>query len=306
MQYVDEQDNSNQAIVQNQEAMNVLYDSYERLVYSFAYRITQDADLAKQATEKAFLALWRRPALSEVETKHFPAAFFSLVRELSLDALKGDLPVDLPMEETPDWHEKGAKLSSSFSQLKESHQDLLMWIYFDGLSQYAIAKRLNIPTSSVPNRIREALRHLDPTSEKLQSKNSCPFSRKLADYFTFQLLSKEARAFEQHLTSCSRCQGELTEWERLMEDFPFLSKMQVPPINMKEQILTTLSEHQSLNGETPRLPLQQAPGQAQSKWLPVLASALLLSIGANTYLASSRLNKRKVHKNKKSLNKGRF
>jgi RNA polymerase sigma factor (sigma-70 family) len=287
MQQMQEQNVSGQKSIQQQETLIALYEKYERLVYSFAYRITKDADISEVVVQKVFMKLWHAHPFALEDSSDFPFQLLALTRKTSLKTLQEGIQVNASVEETPEWQEKGAVLSNSLLHLTGKQKNLLRWFYFDGLSQYAIAKKMNIPRETVHIHLREAIQQLKPPGENEREQTQCLMTRKLPDYFNFQMHGTEKENFEQHLASCSGCQAELAEWESLTEQFPYLSELQKPPAGMKELVLNAVFGEP----EPPPVPQQQA-----ATWLPALAAVLALSMGANTYFASRVLKKKKSRK----------
>lgn len=110
------------------------------------------------------------------------------------------------------------------------------------------------------------------------------------DYFNGQLTTEEQEAFERHLESCADCQQELAEWQSLSEDLPYVSELVEPPIGMKERVLGSIlgedSPTQPVVTPTPVIPMESKKPRKRStsRWLPLVAAALVLSLVGNTYL----------------------
>ena len=43
----------------DKEALEILYDRYERILYAFVLQLTKDRDLAEEAMQEVFIKLWR-------------------------------------------------------------------------------------------------------------------------------------------------------------------------------------------------------------------------------------------------------
>ncbi|MBZ5199657.1 sigma-70 family RNA polymerase sigma factor [Planomicrobium chinense] len=287
MPYTDAPKKSGQESVHNQELLVELYEKYERLVYSFAYRIAKDTDIAEVAVQKVFMKLWQSHHSALKDSEDFLYQLLALTRKTALEVLKEGIEATASPEELPEWQEKGAALSNSLLHLTAKQKKLLRWFYFEGLSQYAIAKKLNIPQGTVHLHIREAIQQLRPPGEDEREKSRCIMIQKLPDYFNLQMAQTEKEAFEEHLAACIGCQTELAEWEALTEQLPYLSELQQPPAGMKELVLTAVF------GES-----EPAPPPQQTNWLPALAAVAVLSVGANTYLVSRLAKKKKARKRK--------
>jgi anti-sigma factor RsiW len=115
---------------------------------------------------------------------------------------------------------------------------------------------------------------------------------KLVDYFNEQLSEVEKHAFEKHLETCEECTIELAEWQALTDDLPYVSASVNPPEGMKARILKTVFEEELEKETTPVTPIVTSEKVIPIKknrsftWLPAIAAALMLSVGANIFLAS--------------------
>lgn len=114
----------------------------------------------------------------------------------------------------------------------------------------------------------------------------------LVDYFNEQLSEVEKHAFEKHLETCEECTIELAEWQALTDDLPYVSASINPPEGMKARILKTVFEEELEKETTPVTPTLTSEKVIPIKknrsfaWLPAIAAALMLSVGANIFLAS--------------------
>lgn len=114
----------------------------------------------------------------------------------------------------------------------------------------------------------------------------------LVDYFNEQLSEVEKHAFEKHLETCEECTIELAEWQALTDDLPYVSASINPPEGMKARILNNVFEEALEKETTPVTPIVTSEKVIPIKknksftWLPAIAAALMLSVGANIFLAS--------------------
>lgn len=116
----------------------------------------------------------------------------------------------------------------------------------------------------------------------------------LVDYFNGQLNETDKRSFEKHLATCEECQTELAEWKALTDDLPYVSGTINPPEGMKERVLNAVFEQENAQQVTPITPVALKDSITSIKkkkkkvfpWLPALAAVLMLSVGANIFLAS--------------------
>ncbi|WP_019412627.1 anti-sigma factor [Paenisporosarcina sp. TG20] len=111
----------------------------------------------------------------------------------------------------------------------------------------------------------------------------------LVDYFNGQLSEIDNSSFEKHVATCEECQIELAEWKALTDDLPLVSGSMTPPEGMKERVLNAVFEQEQITPITP-VALKDSITSIKKKkvfpWLPALAAVLMLSVGANIFLAS--------------------
>ncbi|AYC30420.1 RNA polymerase sigma factor [Paenisporosarcina cavernae] len=163
----------------DKEALEILYDQYERLLYSFAYRMTGDAKHAEDVVQDVFMKLWREHAPYSPEKGKFSSWLLTMVRNTSLDFHRKksrqnevaymehdseqvqviDAKEEIP-EHFVEWREKQSTIRTAIAELKEDQQKIVELFYFQGLSQDVIATKLDIPLGTVKSRIRLALGHL--------------------------------------------------------------------------------------------------------------------------------------------------
>lgn len=118
------------------------------------------------------------------------------------------------------------------------------------------------------------------------------------DYFNGQLSEEERKAFEEHLATCGDCQQELAEWQLLDEDLPYVSESMEPPVGMKKRVLSSIlaedNEELPLPSEptevvsppsSKKVPLElPAKRKGATRWMPLVAAALVMSLVGNAYL----------------------
>ncbi|QBP39971.1 RNA polymerase sigma factor [Paenisporosarcina antarctica] len=167
----------------DQAALEEIYDRYERLVYSFAYRMTQNTQMAEDTVQEVFIKLWKEHAPYTEDKGKFSSWLLTMTRNTSLDALRkkgkqqevGLLDKDAeqmkaPINEMPEqmleWKEKGTVLRKAIERLKIEQRTIVELFYFHGLSQESISTKLDIPLGTVKSRIRLALQHLRKHLEK--------------------------------------------------------------------------------------------------------------------------------------------
>lgn len=153
-------------------ALEDLYDRYKTMAYSIAYRITNDATLAEDVVQDAFLGAWRNAARYIEGRGSVKTWLLSIVHHRAIDAIRRrrpttelpDIDAGLPESLTlPDvWAEVSASLDSETVRaalvgLSDVQREALELAYFAGLTQQEIADRTGTPLGTVKSRMRLGL-----------------------------------------------------------------------------------------------------------------------------------------------------
>ena len=171
---VDEADRAALARISGGElaALEELYDRYKTMAYSIAYRITNDATLAEDVVQDAFLGAWRNAARYVEGRGSVKTWLLSIVHHRSIDAIRRrrptselpDIDAGLPDALTlPDvWGEVSAGLDAesvrqALVALSDVQREALELAYFGGLTQQEIAERTGTPLGTVKSRMRLGL-----------------------------------------------------------------------------------------------------------------------------------------------------
>jgi RNA polymerase sigma-70 factor (ECF subfamily) len=165
-------------------AFEVIYDRYQSQAYSLARGVTRSAGGAEEATQDAFLALWRGASTFDPHRARVSTWLLALVRYRSIDwvrraAHRGpdrDLSdgaaerVEAP-ERTDervvalDATERARRL---VAELPAEQREVIGLAYFAGFTQTEIAARTGVPLGTVKGRARSGLlrlREILPASE---------------------------------------------------------------------------------------------------------------------------------------------
>ena len=153
-------------------ALEDLYDRYKTMAYSIAYRITNDATLAEDVVQDAFLGAWRNAARYIEGRGSVKTWLLSIVHHRAIDAIRRRRPTtELPELETvlpaaltmPDvWAEVSASLDAetvrgALAGISDVQREALELAYFSGLTQIEIAERTGTPLGTVKSRMRLGL-----------------------------------------------------------------------------------------------------------------------------------------------------
>jgi RNA polymerase sigma-70 factor, ECF subfamily len=165
-------------------ALDELYERYKTMAYSIAYRITNDATLAEDVVQEAFLGAWRNASRYVHGRGSVKTWLLAIVHHRAIDAIRRRRPAEeLPEREEappaqfrlPDvWDEVAANLDAgavrgALATLSDVQREAIELAYFGGLTQQEIAVRTATPLGTVKSRMRLGLlamrRALEPDGE---------------------------------------------------------------------------------------------------------------------------------------------
>ena len=153
-------------------ALDELYERYKTMAYSIAYRITNDATLAEDVVQDAFLGAWRNAARYLEERGSVKTWLLAIVHHRAIDAVRRRRPTsELPEREAippaelrlPDvWAEVSSRLDvdtvrDALATLSEVQREAIELAYFGGLTQVEVAERTATPLGTVKSRMRLGL-----------------------------------------------------------------------------------------------------------------------------------------------------
>jgi RNA polymerase sigma factor (sigma-70 family) len=160
----------------DKRALELLYERYEKLLFSFAYRMTGRRDLSEEIVQDVFLKLWTKPGMYDNTKGKFSSWILTVTRYAAIDCLRkkdenhSELEdrdalksSDPSVEEVTEWKEKRKEIREAINQLADEQQQIVELFYFKGFSQQKIADTIQIPLGTVKGRIRLALKHLHKT-----------------------------------------------------------------------------------------------------------------------------------------------
>ncbi|RCW76882.1 RNA polymerase sigma factor [Saliterribacillus persicus] len=167
----------------DQRALEQLYDRYEKLVYSFAYRMVKQEALAEEIVQEVFMKIWTKKGVYQEKKGKLSSWILTITRNTSIDIIRKNKITTHTFEEwdslksdqteTEDivlWKEKKEKLKIAVRELSEDQQQIVQLFYFKGFSQQKIANTCSIPLGTVKGRIRLALKHLKETMKNIDER----------------------------------------------------------------------------------------------------------------------------------------
>lgn len=160
-----ETDLLDRCLAQDRRAQKVLYDRYKDAMYTLCYRITNDRDLAADALQEGFVAVFRH--LDQFRRASTLGAWIKtiVVRTALRMARRRALPE--PVEEVPadaviDW---GGQLDAEYLEqaiqaLPAGYRTVFVLIEVEGYSHKEVAELLGISTGTSKSQLFYAKRQL--------------------------------------------------------------------------------------------------------------------------------------------------
>lgn len=166
------------ARVQHQDtrAFEAIYDRYSAPLLRHAQRITGNRRAAEEATQDAFLSLWRRAAAFDPDRGTLRSWLFAMVHHRCVDCLRREArhTSNVQIDEAPsaslEAPERTEDLVASREEAHRARQVVLTLpaeqrtvielAYFGGLSQTEVAAKVGIPLGTVKGRQRLGLTKL--------------------------------------------------------------------------------------------------------------------------------------------------
>jgi len=160
-------------------ALEVLYDRYSRVVYSFALRIVSDPLIAEEILQEVFFRTWQQGRAFRETRGAFVTWLLSITHNMAIDEVRKRRrrPQKADSEEPeavlaavpdPSQDIEGEVWLSSLRtiietalvQLPPAQRESIELAYFQGLTQREIAERLNEPLGTIKTRMRLGIHKL--------------------------------------------------------------------------------------------------------------------------------------------------
>jgi len=167
-------------------ALESLYRRYSRLLYSLAYRMVADHQVAEDLLQETFLSIWRRSNSFSQQTGTARNWLISIVHHRAIDYLRRVRRRASNMQEAPletiefdetaaisdvwdeAWHSiKGSHIRAALMKIPPEQRLVIELAYFQGWTHTQIAEGTQIPLGTVKARMRLGLIHLKRALEQL-------------------------------------------------------------------------------------------------------------------------------------------
>src|SRR5437764_3461493 len=166
-------------------AMELLYERYNRVLYSLAYRMVTDHQVAEDLLQDAFLSVWRRATSYSSQSGAVRSWLVSIVHHRTIDYLRSVRRRSILKEATweeveqdertafPDvWDEawrsvQSAQVRAALKNIPTEQRMVIELAYFSGWTHSEIAEGCQIPLGTVKARMRLGLSHLKRILEQM-------------------------------------------------------------------------------------------------------------------------------------------
>jgi RNA polymerase sigma-70 factor, ECF subfamily len=155
-------------------ALEVLYERHGGPAYSLAHRIMGERQAAEDATQEAFLSVWRTSASYDAARGSVRSWLLQIVRNRAIDALRrssvrgGRLDYDddgvLEAQESPEQtdaevsrRERASHVRGALKDLPHDQAQVLALAYYAGFTHSEISELLGMPLGTVKGRMRLGL-----------------------------------------------------------------------------------------------------------------------------------------------------
>lgn len=170
---------------QDKEALEQLYDRYEKILFSFLYKMLEDRDLAEEALQEVFIKIWRGKGVYDESKGKFTSWLFRMAQNTAIDLIrkrkKPTVPIeeaaqtasnDAPVDVQVEWQEKQEQIQTAVQHLSDDQQKMIDLFYFKGHTHETIADMCDIPLGTVKSRIRLALKKLKTSLHGMQERGA--------------------------------------------------------------------------------------------------------------------------------------
>ncbi len=159
-------------------AMDSLYQRYSRILYSLAFRVVADHQVAEDLLQDAFLAVWRRASTYSPQTGAARSWLISILHHRTIDYLRRvrrrSTIQEAPLEELelnesiayPDawdaaWQSvKSSQVRAALMKIPPEQRLVIELAYFQGWTHSEIAEGTQISLGTIKARMRLGLLHL--------------------------------------------------------------------------------------------------------------------------------------------------
>jgi RNA polymerase sigma factor (sigma-70 family) len=166
-------------------AMEPLYQRYSRILYSLAYRMVADHQIAEDLIQDSFLSVWKRATSYSPQSGAVRSWLISIVHHRTIDYLRGvrrranlkettweEADLDEKAAYPDVWDEawrsvQSAHVRAALMNIPTEQRMVIELAYFQGWTHSEIAGGCQIPLGTVKARMRLGLMHLKRALEQM-------------------------------------------------------------------------------------------------------------------------------------------
>ncbi len=160
-------------------ALEMLFDRYSRVVYSFALRIVGDPQLAEELLQEVFFRAWQQGAAFKATRGTFITWLLSITHNMAIDEVRkrrrrpqradneepetilAAVPDEGQDVEEEVWLSSlRTTIAGALQGLPPAQREAIEMAYFQGLTQREISERLGEPLGTVKTRMRLGIQKL--------------------------------------------------------------------------------------------------------------------------------------------------
>jgi RNA polymerase sigma factor (sigma-70 family) len=156
----------------DEDALGELYDRFGKVAYGLAYKVLQDAALAEDAIQEAFLQIWRGAGSYRPERAKASTWLLTFVHRRAVDLVRREqkrrtLPVvgetqaaDPGADEEAVQRSGREIVQDALRRLPAEQREPIELAYYGGLTQSELAERLGQPLGTIKSRMFTGLQRL--------------------------------------------------------------------------------------------------------------------------------------------------
>jgi RNA polymerase sigma-70 factor, ECF subfamily len=156
----------------DEHALGELYDRFGKVAYGLAYKILQDANLAEDAVQEAFLQIWRGAGSYRPERAKASTWLLTYVHRRAVDLVRREQRRrTVQLDPLPEPSGSGADeevvarsrreiVQDALRRLPPEQREAIELAYYGGLTQSELADRLEQPLGTIKSRMFTGLQRL--------------------------------------------------------------------------------------------------------------------------------------------------
>jgi RNA polymerase sigma-70 factor (ECF subfamily) len=156
----------------DEDALGELYDRFGKVAYGLAYKVLQDAALAEDAVQEAFLQAWRGAGAYRPERAKASTWLMTFVHRRAVDLVRREEHRrTVPIEPVPEpsgsevdeevlARSRREIVQNALRRLPPEQREPIELAYYGGLTQSELAERLDLPLGTVKSRMFAGLQRL--------------------------------------------------------------------------------------------------------------------------------------------------